>query len=166
MEELFKIVFDGDSADTSDDDLVFTFLPLPEGTRLLIKKGYMNKLLELAGQNEQYFFAPNIKNAYNTRTGGPLSDKFTNYYAVFCTAKETGKKLGFLISVEQKNGPGGNGTEEQGKPSGQAMVSAAWPMSFREMAIREPVKALQLIQDLVIHPELFQNVNLFTSLSE
>ncbi|MHA1372034.1 MAG: hypothetical protein ACTSWN_02815 [Promethearchaeota archaeon] len=165
MDQLFKIIFEGDLKDTTSDDLVFTFISLPIGSRLILKSNYIKQLIKLCEENEQYYLESNIKDAFTTG-GKLLRDLFTNYYVIFYTNTRTNKKRGFIISVDGSGA--GNGDKKSNRNGSvqwqKILVNAAWPMSFRDVAVINSLEFKKEIQDLIIHPEQFENVNIFTEI--
>lgn len=145
MEQLYKIALEVELPE-SDNILPFTFIALPKGSRMLIKDTYLKQILNLCDKNDQYFTITNIKDAL-TSQGEPLSNLFKNYYILLYTEKETGNKRGTLISYTEDN---------------KWLVGAAWPMSFRDTAIVNPTELKKDVENLILHPERFENVNIIT----
>ncbi|MFX0099356.1 MAG: hypothetical protein ACFFCS_07215, partial [Candidatus Hodarchaeota archaeon] len=145
MEQLYKIALEVELPE-SDNTLSFTFIALPKGSRMLIKDTYLKQLLKICDENGHYFTISNIKDAL-TSHGEPLSAIFKNYYILLYTKKESGNKRGILISYSEDN---------------KWLVGASWPMSFRDIAIVNPKDLKRDVENLILHPEKFENVNVIS----
>jgi len=142
-DSLFKIVV---GTDIEADTLTFNFLTLPKGARMVINPKFLNQLIALTKSNPEYSYNQAIKIA-QTGQGKPLAKLFLNFYVLFFTKKEE-KKRGILISFdEQKRG----------------LVNAVWPISFRDAAITNPKELMDVIHDLSVHPDQYENVNLLAT---
>jgi len=144
-DQLYKIVV---GTDVEADMLTFNFLPLPKGARMVINPKFLSQLISLTESNpEEYSYNQAIKIA-QTGQGKPLAKLFLNFYVLFFTKRDTEKKRGILISFdEQKRG----------------LVNAVWPISFRDAAITNPKDLMDVIHDLSVHPDQYENVNLLAT---
>jgi hypothetical protein len=143
-ENLFKVNIAFDTADAGGNELTFNLLPLPKGARMVINPKFLQQLVQLTAKNPEYRHLQSIK-AAQTGQGTPLAKIFTNYYVVFFTRKEGGKKRGILMSFEKDKG---------------GLVNAVWPLSFRDDVITTPKLLMDVIHDLSVHPDQYENVNL------
>nr|MDO8087713.1 hypothetical protein [Candidatus Sigynarchaeum springense] len=143
-DQLYKIHLEFDTADAEGNELTFNLLPLPKGARMVINPKFLQQLLQLTEKNPEYRQLKAIKVA-QTGQGKPLAKIFSTYYVLFFTKKDSGKKRGILISFDWNKG---------------GMISAAWPISFRDEIITTPKLLMDVIHDLGVHPDQYQNVNL------
>jgi hypothetical protein len=144
-DQLFKIVV---GTDVEADTLTFNFLTLPQGARMVINPKFLNQLIALTkGTNPEYSYTQAIKIA-QTGQGKPLAKMFLNFYVLFFTNKNTEKKRGILISFDEQQ---------------RGLVNAVWPISFRDQAITNPKDLMDVIHDLSVHPESYENVNLLAT---
>ncbi len=144
MDEVYKIHLSFETSEPEGNELTFNLLPLPKGARMVINPKFLQQLIQLTGKNPEYRHVQSIKVA-QTGQGTPLAKLFNTYYVVFFTKKEGGKKRGILISTEKDKG---------------GLVNAAWPLSFRDEIITTPKLLMDVIHDLSVHPDQYENVNL------
>ncbi len=143
-DQLYKIHLAFETAEPEGNELTFNLLPLPKGARMVINPKFVQQLIQLTSKNPEYRHVQSIK-AAQTNQGTPLAKIFNNYYVVFFTKKEGGKKRGILISFEKDKG---------------GLVNAVWPLSFRDEVITTPKLLMDVIHDLSVHPDQYENVNL------
>nr|MDO8108888.1 hypothetical protein [Candidatus Sigynarchaeota archaeon] len=148
-DQLFKIGIAFEGNEPGNDALTFNFLVLPKGGRMVINPKFLSQLLILARENKnpEYTYTQSIKVA-QTGQGTPLARFYMNFYVLFFTKKDNGKKRGIFISFDKDK---------------QGLVSAVWPISFRDDAITSPKLLMDVIHDLSVHPEQYENVNLITT---
>lgn len=145
-DQLFKIVV---GTDVEADTLTFNFLPLPKGARMVINPKFLNQLIALTKSNPaDYSYNQAIKVA-QTGQGKPLAKLFLNFYVILFTKKDTQKKRGIFISFDEQN---------------RGLVNAAWPISFRDAVITNPKELMDVIHDLSVHSDQYENVNLLASI--
>ncbi|MBN2153714.1 MAG: hypothetical protein JW839_19815 [Candidatus Lokiarchaeota archaeon] len=145
-DQLYKIRLVFDTSDPEGNELTFNLLPLPRGARMVINPKFLQQLVQLAENNPEYRQVQAIKVA-QTGQGTPLAKVFSTYYVVFFTRKGDGKKRGILISFEKEKG---------------GMVNAVWPISFRDEVITAPKLLMDVIHDLSVQPDQYENVNLLS----
>lgn len=145
-DQLYKIHLAFETAEPAGNELTFNLLPLPKGARMVINPKFLQQLLQLTAKNPEYRHVQSIKAAL-TGQGTPLAKIFNTYYVVFFSKKEGGKKRGILISFEKDKG---------------GMVNAVWPISFRDEVITTPKLLMDVIHDLSVHPDQYENVNLLS----
>jgi hypothetical protein len=145
-DQVYKVRIEFDTAEPGGDELTFNLLPLPKGARMVINPRFLQQLIQLTGKNPEYRHLQSIR-AAQTGQGTPLAKLFDNYYVVFFTKKEGGKKRGILISFEKDRG---------------GLVNAVWPLSFRDEIVTTPKLLMDVIHDLSVHPDQYENVNLLS----
>ncbi|MHA1684170.1 MAG: hypothetical protein ACTSUE_24750, partial [Promethearchaeota archaeon] len=128
---LFKIRLD------LEQEMEFSFIELPKGSRVTVKHSFLTKLLELIDDNEQYFTTAIVKEARDSQ-GHDLEKIFKNFYVLFYTVHETRIKRGILIAYDNDN---------------KGLVTGAWPTSFRDTCITNPKELASNITNIAIHPE-------------
>ncbi|NMC07625.1 MAG: hypothetical protein GYA24_20595 [Candidatus Lokiarchaeota archaeon] len=145
-DQLYKIQLSFETTEGAGGELAFNLVPLPKGARMVINPKFLQQLIQLCSKDPQYRHMQAIKTAL-TGQGTPLAKLFSNYYVVFFTRKDGGKKRGILISFEKDKG---------------GMVNAVWPLSFRDEVITTPKLLMDVIHDLGVHPDQYENVNLLS----
>jgi hypothetical protein len=143
-EQLFKISV---GFEIDAEPLTFNFITLPKGSRMNVNPTFLPHVVKLADAHEDIVYSQAIRGGV-TGHGTAMTDLFASYYVLFFTSVESSKKQGVLITVDENR---------------QAMVSGAWPTSFRDKIIQDPKSLIDIMHELAVRPEQFEQVTLLAT---
>lgn len=132
----------------AEQALSLTFFAVERLEEVSIPAGFFQKYAKLRNEIDDFFSFPGIQEIIHSREGN-ISSLYNNFFCLLFQKKDAAEVAGFLFGVHQKTG---------------LALLGVFPLSFVRNHEDIPGDVTRYLEDLLVHPGEYENVNVVATI--